>query len=87
MGEGGQKKKKGGERGWGRGEGTHQFVQSSVGTSGFPATNRKRFLLHYCYYRSPLQYEPASVDSLDSAVCVSACNIKRQKKREKGKRE
>lgn len=35
VGEGGGQKRKGGERGWGRGEGTHQFVQSSVGTPVF----------------------------------------------------
>lgn len=84
MGEGGgakKRKEKGGERGWGRGEGTHQFVVFTWHPCFFPATNRKRFLLHYCYYRSPLQYEPAqaSVDRrLGSEVCVSARNIKRQ---------
>lgn len=56
----------------------------------FPTTNSKRFPLHYCYDRSPLQYEPARV-SVDrrpgSEVYVSACNIKRQNRERKEKRE
>lgn len=56
----------------------------------FPTTKSKRFPLHYCYGRSSLQYEPAQVSvdrRLGSEVCVSACNIKRQNRERKEKRE
>lgn len=48
VGEGGGQKKKGGERGWGRGEGTHQFV-GFIGTPYFFSRKERErgFFLHY----------------------------------------
>lgn len=86
VGEGGKRKR--GERGWGgRAESTHQFVQSSLGTPGFSATNRKGFLLHYCYDWRPLQHEPAPASErrLVSEVCLSACSIKRKNRERTGR--